>query len=305
VRLLRSVAANLRLILKTIYDNFTLFADVKDKEQCKLAASHLTKKLESQLQEQMIEMRVSLEAKCSADVEKMRKRVDELWDKKESSEKLNVSLEKELQAKTKSCFELSEENAKLKCALQDIIDHHRKIENVKDDRSKLKEEIRQLHEAVAAMIPKDDILIYKENMLQQERMCQDILRQRDHCKQLLLNMVNETKETIHEAIENQHKKAEKLFECTLSGSEYINFLSVANKELAHLSDTLVRVKGLYFKFASKERACLWKRKFELEESWTEFLCINDDDVPHFLRCNLKLIINFPSIKEVNVSAIFV
>ncbi len=252
----------------------------------------------------MVEMRAAFEAQYVADVEKMRRRADELWDKKEITEKIKAGLEVELETKTKICSNLSQENAKLKCALQEILDQHRKLENVRDDRSKLKDENRQLHEAVAAMIPKDDILVYKEHILEQEKMCNEILKQRDHCKQLLLNMVNETKETIQMAIENEHKKAEKLFEGTHFGSEYVDFLSVANKELAHLSDTLVRVKRLYHKFASKERVCVWKKKFIMEEHWTEFLSINDDDVPQFLRCNLKLVINVPSIKEVNVSTKF-
>jgi hypothetical protein len=286
------------------FHHFTIFADVKDKEECKLAAAHFKQKLELQMREEMIEMRDALQIQCAADVEKMRMRVDELWDKKEFSEKKRAALEKELEAKSKCCFDLSEENAKLQCALQEIIDHQRKLENIHDDRCRLKDENRQLHEAVAAMIPKDEILVYKANMLEQEKLCKEILRQRDHSKLLLLNMVNETKETMCMAIENEHKKAEKLFEGTHFGSEYIDFLSVANKELAHLSDTLVRVKGLYHKFASKERACVWKKKFFLEESWTEFLTINDDDVPQFLRCNFKLVINFPSIKEVSVSAFF-
>ncbi len=270
-----------------------------------MAAKHSKQELERQLKEKIIEIRTASEAQCIAEVERMRSRVDELWDKKEFSEKSRAKLERELEAMTKSCVDLSEENAKLKCAMQEIVDQHRKLENVHDDRSRLNDEIRQLHDAVAAMIPKDDILIYKQNMLEQKEICKEIERQRDHCKQLFLNMVKETKETLQIAIENEHEKAKKLFEGTHSGSEYISFLSVANQELAHLSDTLARVKGLYHKFASKKRACMWKKKFIMEESWTEFLCINDDDVPQFLRCNLKLAVNFPSIKEVNVSSIFV
>jgi hypothetical protein len=285
-------------------DHFTRFADVKDKEDCILAARHLKEKFELQLQQHMNEIRVSSEAQSLVDVERMRKRVDDLWDKKELSEQRRAALETELEAKTKRCLVLSEENIKLKLALQEVIDHHRKIEMVNDDRSRLKDEIRQLHEAVAAMIPKDDVLIFKKRILEQESMCVELSRQRDHWKNLLLNMVNETKETFHMAIEFEHKKAEKLFEGTHSGSDILSFLSVANTELAHLSDTLIKVKGLYHKFTVKERTCIWKSKFNLGESWTEFLSVDESDVPQFLRCNLKLVVNLPSVKEVNVSVLF-
>jgi hypothetical protein len=280
--------------------HFTLFADVKDKEDCKVATEQLKNNLELQLNQQIDEMRVAMEAQSIANVERMRKRVDDLWEKKELSEKKCAELEKELQAKTKCCSDLSEENAKLKCALQEVINQHRKIEIVNDDRTTLKEQIRLLHEAVAAMIPKDDILSCQEKILEQERACMELSRQRDHYKQLLLNMVDETKSTIHMAIENEHKKAQKIFEGTNCGSDIIDFLSVANTQLAHLSDTLERVKGLYNKFVTKERVCGWKEKFNLGESWTEFLSVNETDVPQFLRCNLKLVVNLPSIKEVNV-----
>lgn len=277
-----------------------LFAVVKDKEDCKLAAKHLKEKLELELKVQMNEMKVKLETQSLADVEKMRKRVDELWDKKEFSEKKRAELETVLQSNSKRCLDLAEENAKLKIALQEVIDHHRKIEIVNDDRLKLKEEIRQLHEAVAVMIPKDEIFVCREKILEQERRCQELLRQRDHCKELLLNMVNETKETFKMALENEHKKAEKLFDGSNSGSDIIDFLSVANSELAHMSDTLDRVKGLYNKFTIRERVCAWKSKFNLGESWSEFSTVNDADVPQFLRCNLKLVVNLPSVKEINV-----
>jgi len=278
-----------------------IFADVKDKEDCKLAAASIKENLELQLQKQLNEMKVTLEAQCMADVEKMRKRVDDLWDKKELSENKRAELELELRIKSKCCLELSEENVKLKSALQEVIDHNKKIKLINDDRSVLKEEIRQLHDAVAVMIPKDDVLIWKEKVLEQEGRCKELRRQRDHCKQLLMSMVEETKETMQMAIEREHKKAEIMFEDTYAGSEFIDFLSIANKELADLSKTLVRVKALYHKFTSKQRLCMWKRSFIVDDTWTEFLSINDEETPQFLRCKLKLGINLPSAKEVNVS----
>jgi chromosome segregation ATPase len=248
-------------------------------------------------------MKAAIEAHSFNEVEKMRKRVDELWDKKEYSEKKKTELEIELQTATKRCCELSEENGKLKFALQEVIDHHKKIENVNDDRSKLKEEVRRLQEVIATMIPKDDILVYKESIDAQERRCKELMLQRDHFKQLLLNMVNETKETFQMAIENEHKNAERFFDSAMCGSELCEFLSIANTELAHLSDTLDRVKKIYRKYIIKQRACTWKKNFILDELWTEFLPMNDVDVPLFLRCNLKLVVNLPSTKEVNVCAL--
>ena len=267
-------------------DFFSDFADVKDKDDCKLAAASIKEKLQLQFQLQLTEMKVALEAQCTAEVEKMRKRVDDMWDKKECSDKKRAELELELQAKSKCCVELSEENAQLKSALQEVIDHNRKIQIVNDDRSVLKMEIRQLHDAVAVMIPKDDVLTWKEKVLEQEGRCTELRRQRDHCKQLLMSMVDETKETMQMALEREHKKAEKLFDGTYAGSELTDFLSIANKELVDLSTTLFRVKALYHKFTSKERVCTWKRKFILDESWAEFLSINDDETPHVTRNTL-------------------
>ncbi len=70
-------------------------------------------------------------------------------------------------------------------------------------------------------------------------------------------------------------------------SDISDFLSVANAQLAHLSDTLERVKGLYNKFVTKERVCGWKEKFNLGESCTQFLSINETDVPQSFAMQFK------------------